>query len=211
MSQSSATERLINPFYAYLGGLASWFANMGLQFVMIPTLAIIYLETSATKLALVQISLSGPQILLLLFAGSLADRTNGRTVLVNIHLIATIPPMILGWLVWSGGLEYWHLIIYALSAGVISSFSAPTRDAMLMRVTQTGVQSAVMMALITQFVAQLIGFSLAGLAAPIAGPWALLAMQVVVMAFGLACALALPSMPPKVPAQELDTPDRNGR
>jgi hypothetical protein len=80
-----------------------------------------------------------------------------------------------------------------------------------MRVTQTGVQSAVMMALITQFVAQLIGFSLAGLAAPIAGPWALLAMQVVVMAFGLLCALALPSMPPKAPAQGLDTPDRGWR
>ena len=30
-------------------------------------------------------------------------------------------------------MEYWHLIIYALSAGVIASFSAPTRDAMLMR------------------------------------------------------------------------------
>ncbi len=211
MSQSSATERLINPFYAYLGGVASWFANMGLQFVMIPTLAVIYLETTATKLALVQICLSVPQILLLLFAGALADRTNGRSVLVNIHLIATIPPIILGWLVWSGDLEYWHLIVYALSAGVISSFSAPTRDAMLTRVARTSVQSAVMMALITQFAAQLIGFSLAGLAAPVAGPWALLAMQVVVMAFGLVCALALPSLPPKAPKQKLDTPDRGWR
>ena len=211
MSQSSATERLINPFYAYLGGVASWFANMGLQFVMIPTLAVIYLETTATKLALVQICLSVPQILLLLFAGALADRTNGRSVLVNIHLIATIPPIILGWLVWSGDLEYWHLIVYALSAGVISSFSAPTRDAMLTRVARTSVQSAVMMALITQFAAQLIGFSLAGLAAPVAGPWALLAMQVAVMAFGLVCALALPSLPPKAPKQKLDTPDRGWR
>ena len=82
MSQSSATERLINPFHAYLGGVASWFANMGLQFVMIPTLAVIYLETTATKLALVQICLSVPQILLLLFAGALADRYSRRWIIL---------------------------------------------------------------------------------------------------------------------------------
>ena len=56
---------------------------------MIPTLAVIYLETTATKLALVQICLPSPQ-LFGLFLGALADRTNGRSVLVNIHLMATI-------------------------------------------------------------------------------------------------------------------------
>ena len=212
MSQSPTTAgRLITPFNAYLGGVASWFANMGLQFVMIPTLAVIHLETSATKLALVQMSLALPQLLLLMFAGSLADRTNGRTMLVNIHVIATLPPMVLGWLVWTSNLEYWHLVAYGLISGVISSFSAPTRDALLMRVTRAGVQSAVMMALITQFAAQLIGFMLAGLAAPVAGPWALLALQVAVMVFGLACALALPSLPPKEIIASPEIPDRGWR
>ncbi len=189
-------RRMIHPLTAYLGGVGSWFASMGLQFVMIPTLVIITLGASASALAFVQMALSIPQLFLLIYAGSLADRSNGRTMLIIIHALAALPPVMLGWLVWFDGLQYWHMVIFAISMGLLSAFSMPTRDGLLTRVTQSNVQKAVMMALLTQFGAQLIGFSLAGLAAPLAGPWALLALQCLALLIGLLSALALPSLPP---------------
>ena len=58
-----------------------------------------------------------------------------------------------------------------------------------------------MLALIAQFAAQLMGYVLAGAAAPLAGPWALLAMQTVALLIGFLLTLALPDFPP-VPAQD---------
>jgi MFS family permease len=79
---------------------------------------------------------------------------------------------------------------------VTFAFMVPTRDALLSRVSTTHMQGAVMMALIAQFGAQLLGYILAALAAPIAGPWALLAMQSLALFVGFAFTLALPDFPP---------------
>ena len=81
------------------------------------------------------------------------------------------------------------------------AFMVPTRDALLSRVASGNIQNAVMLALIAQFAAQLMGYVLAGAAAPLAGPWALLAMQTVALLIGFLLTLALPDFPP-VPAQD---------
>ena len=80
--QDQTAARLINPLVAYLGGVSSWFASLGLQFVLVPTLAIITLKTSASELAIVQMMFSLPQLFLLLYAGSIADKSNSRLVLM---------------------------------------------------------------------------------------------------------------------------------
>ena len=208
MSQSSQKRALqkthfgMSSLVPYLGGVGAWFANMGLQFVMIPTFVVIVMGGSAGDLALAQIAMSLPQLFLLIYAGGIADRSNGRTLTVLVHLLATIPTSVLAWVVWSGAMAYWHIIIYAVCVGILSAFAAPTRDAMLTRVSGNNVHNTVMMSLFTQFTAQLIGFSLAGLAAPVAGPWALPTMQVAVILVGLLCALLLPNIPPLVHRQD---------
>ncbi|MDA9230270.1 MFS transporter [Alphaproteobacteria bacterium] len=194
-SERSATPR-IPPLAAYLGGVGSWFASLGLQFVVMPTLAIITLETSANELAIVQMMFSIPQLFLLLYAGSVADRSNARHVLMILHGLAALPIAALGWLVYYDALSFWHLIMFAITMGILSAFVAPTRDGVLTRVTNKNIQSAVMMALVTQFIAQLSGFVLAGLAAPIAGPWALLALQLIAILFGLLASFLLPDLTP---------------
>lgn len=199
----------LNPLIPYLGGVGAWFGQMGLQFVMIPTLVVIVLEASASELAFAQIAMSLPQLFLLVYAGGVADRNNGRHMLIVIHLLASLPTSLISWLAWSGQIAYWHIIVYALAVGIVSAFSAPTRDAMLTRVSSGNVQSAVMMSLFTQFTAQIIGFTLAGIAAPLAGPWALPAMQSVVILFGLVCAILLPNIPP-IP-HDPDDAEINGR
>ena len=193
--RSAARRPFVNPQQAYLAGMASWFIGMGLQFVMIPTLAAVYLRVSPQELAFAQMSISIPQLLILPFSGRIADRTDGRKLLMLIHAIAVIPPIMIFWLVWSNNLAYWNLIVYGMSMGAIFAFSAPTRDALLTRVQPTNIQKAVMAAMITQFVAQLTGFSLAGIAAPLADPWALPAMNAAVLFLGFFAAFLLPSYP----------------
>jgi len=178
----------VSPQTAYIAGIVSWFSGMGLQFVIIPTLAAVYLNSTAQELAIAQMSISIPQLLLLFITGQIADRSNARRMLIGIHGLAIIPPFMTFWLVYSGNLTYWNIIVYGLCMGSLFAFSAPTRDALMQR--------GVMASMIAQFTAQLAGFVLAGIAAPLAGPWTLPAMHAMVLAFGLFAAALLPNLPP---------------
>ena len=196
---------MINPFHAYLGGVASWFANMGLQFVMIPV-AVIYLKTTATKLALVQICLSVPQILCC-FSPARWPIVPMGAVLVNIHLIATIPPIILGWLV---GAVIWVLsdCLCAVGRGHIFIFLNarchvdPRHPHRRAKRRDGGTHHAICCPAYRLFAGR----------ARCTGCWAqvLLAMQVVVMAFRLFVHSRYRHCHP-APAQDLNTPDRGWR
>jgi MFS family permease len=182
--------------FAYLGGIATWFTSHGLQFVMVPTLVVVTLNGSAAQLAAAQVALALPQVLLMLYAGSVADKTDSRKILLIVNVLAAIPPMALGWLTYHGLVAYWHIIVFGLFMSAGFAFMVPTRDALLSRVAQTHMQGAVMMALLAQFGAQLLGYILAGIAAPLAGPWALLALQSLALLVGFGFTLALPDFPP---------------
>lgn len=195
--QSVLTPRWgINPMAAYLGGIATWFTSHGLQFVMVPTLVIVTLGGSAGQLAAAQVALALPQVFLMLYAGSVADKNDSRKILLIVNLVAAVPPILLGWLTYTGLLAYWHIIAFACVMSATFAFMVPTRDALLSRVTTTHMQGAVMMALMAQFGAQLLGYILAAGAAPLAGPWALLALQCLALLFGFLFTLALPDFPP---------------
>lgn len=196
-SEAGLTPRWgIDPMLPYLGGIATWFTANGLQFVMVPTLVIITLGGTASQLAAAQVALALPQVFLMMFAGSLADKSDSRQILLWVNLLAALPPIALGWLTYTDQLAYWHIIIFAMMMSAVFAFMVPTRDALLSRVATGNIQHAVMMALIAQFAAQLLGYILAGAAAPIAGPWALLAMQSIALIIGFGLTLALPDFPP---------------
>lgn len=194
----------VNPMFAYLGGIATWFTSHGLQFVMVPTLVIVVLGGTAAQLAAAQVALALPQVFLMLYAGSLADRKDSRKILLAVNCLAAIPPILLGWLTYMDMLAYWHIIGFACIMSATFAFMVPTRDALLSRVSTTHMQGAVMMALVAQFAAQLLGYILAAIAAPLAGPWALLALQSVALIVGFVFTLALPDFPPLThqPSQE---------
>ncbi len=193
----------INPMAAYLGGIATWFTSHGLQFVMVPTLVVVTLGGSAAQLAAAQVALALPQVFLMLYAGSVADKNDSRKILLVVNILAALPPMALGWLTYQEAVAYWHIIVFALFMSATFAFMVPTRDALLSRVATGNMQTAVMMALLAQFGAQLLGYILAGAAAPFAGPWALLAMQSVALLVGFALTLCLPDFPP-IPHSEAD-------
>ena len=183
----------------YLAGTSSWFASSGMQTIVFPWLVTVVLHEPAARVGIAQMSLMAPSIFLMLLGGAVADRADCRRLLVRGHLVAALPPLLLGAAIAGGGLAYGGLIAYALAVGTAGAFVMPARDAMLTRVAAGGLGRAVAVMTATQFAAQLVGIAVGGSAGTIGAP-ALLLLQAAVLAFGGIAALRLPAVPPMVGA-----------
>lgn len=179
----------------YLAGTSSWFASSGMQTIVFPWLVTVVLHEPAARVGIAQMSLMAPSIFLMLLGGAVADRADCRRLLVRGHLVAALPPLLLGAAIAGGWLAYGGLIAYALAVGTAGAFVMPARDAMLTRVAAGGLGRAVAVMTATQFAAQLVGIAVGGSAGSIGAP-ALLLLQAAVLAFGGIAALRLPAAPP---------------
>jgi MFS family permease len=179
----------------YLAGTSSWFASSGMQTIVFPWLVTVVLHEPAARVGIAQMSLMAPSIFLMLLGGAVADRADCRRLLVRGHLVAALPPLLLGAAIAGGWLAYGGLIAYALAVGTTGAFVMPARDAMLTRVAAGGLGRAVAVMTATQFAAQLVGIAVGGSAGTIGAP-ALLLLQAAVLAFGGIAARRLPAAPP---------------
>ncbi|MBI1261350.1 MAG: MFS transporter [Rhizobiales bacterium] len=179
----------------YLGGQASWFVSLGIQFVLFPYLVANVLEESAAKVGIAQMSLMVPSLLFMLLGGATADQSDVRRILIRVHILAAIPPLLLAIVFIFGDLSYSALIIYALAMGTLGAFAMPARDSALTRVAGNNIQKTVAMAMGTQMGSQLVGMLVAALAATTGTP-ALLIVQMIVMLGGGYASWKLAPLPP---------------
>jgi MFS family permease len=184
----------------YLAGTGAWFASSGMQTIVFPWLVTVVLHEPAARIGIAQMSLMAPSIFLMLLGGAVADRADCRRLLVRGHLVAAVPPLLLGAAIAGGGLAYGGLIVYALAVGTAGAFVMPARDAMLTRVAEGGLGRAVAVMTATQFAAQLVGIALGGSAGAIGAP-AVLLLQAAVLALGGIATLRLPAAPPMAGAE----------
>jgi len=172
-------------FGAYLFTNGAWFLAFGVQVVLFPYLVRVVLGESEVRFGYAQMALQLPTALFILFGGFVADRVDGKRLVIAACCIAVATFTVLGGAVISGVLTYELVIIYAVVVGVMSAFATPARDAMLslMAPDQSvhGVQRAVSIASLSQFGGQLIGMAFAAGAAFI-GVGALLMGQAGLMA-----------------------------
>ncbi len=180
----------------YLGGQASWFIGLGIQFVIFPFLVTQILHESAARVGIAQMSLMAPALFFMLLGGTVADHGDVRRILIRVHLLAALPPLLLASIYLSGYLTYATLIVYALAMGTLGAFAMPARDSALNRVAETNIQQAVTLAMGMQMGSQLVGMLIAALAA-ITGTAALLFFQAAVMLAGLWASAKLTPLPPK--------------
>ena len=179
----------------YLGGQASWFISLGIQFVIFPFLVTQVLHEPAARVGIAQMSLMIPSLLFMLLGGTVADHGDARRILIRVHLFATLPPLLLAVVFLTDNLTYGTLIVYALTMGTLGAFAIPARDSALSRVAETKIQQAVTMAMGVQMGSQLVGMLIAALAA-ITGTPALLFFQAAVMFAGLWMSVRLAPLPP---------------
>ncbi|MEZ5939548.1 MAG: MFS transporter [Hyphomonadaceae bacterium] len=183
---------------AYMFVQIAWFTAFGLQTVLFPYLLKNVLGVSGTLLGLAQMALAAPSVVFILLGGVIAERADGRSLLMLFHLLAALPAIGLGFLLKSDSHEYWMMLVYAISMGTIGAFMMPARDAILNEVVarrqQVGsritIQQGVAFATLAQFAAQIVGLWVGGWASGV-GVWPLLIAQGAVVAMGALAAYFL--------------------
>lgn len=199
----------------YLAVQCSWFMAFGLQLVLFPYLITgrSHLHMDGLALGLANMALSLPSVIFLLIGGVVAERADGRRLLIILHLLAAMPALLLAMAVSRGELSYPAMILYALAIGTIGAFMMPARDSIVNEVVErrmrvgsnVTLQLGVTLATMAQFLAQIVGLILAGYAdkptkmppwlggfsvGPIA-PETLLAVQGLALASGAGFALLM--------------------
>ena len=159
---------------AYLMVQCSWFMAFGLQMVLFPYLITgqDHLHMDGLALGLANMALSAPSVIFLLIGGVVAERADGRRLLIVLHLLAAIPALFLALAVARGQLTYPGMIIYGLTIGTVGAFMMPARDSIVNEVVErrmrvgsnVTLQLGVTLATMAQFLAQIAGLVLAGYA-----------------------------------------------
>ena len=173
-SEASGTP---HEFRWYMAGYATFFFGMGLQGVIVPWLVAVELQESAERLGLAQMAGMLPGLLLVLVGGLLADRAELRAHLIRMTAMAALPAFALAALIMAGALTFPKVVAYAVLMGTFGALIMPARDALLtnvaIRTPNMDIARAVSSATFAQFLAQLAGFAVAGVAGSL-GPATLL-------------------------------------
>jgi MFS family permease len=190
------------PFGGYLVLVAGWFFGFGLQTTIFPGVITFTLGESAERLGIAQAALTAPMMLLLPFAGVLAERKDRRGIIFYFYIFAGLAATTLGALLMTDHLSYWIMVAFALMIGVAGGFVMPARDSAINPVVRISgrtrhggidLQRAVVMASAVQFGAQILGMGL-GYIAAYTGPGALFVCQGIGLFIGGLSAAFLPRL-----------------
>jgi MFS family permease len=122
------------------------------------------LTTKAILLGLVNFAAGLPALILAPIAGSLADRVDKRKILVATQIVQIIFAVALGFLVMSGHVRIWHIILFASLLGIAFSYEMPAISALVPElVKREEIAAAVALDRSVFHGSRLIGPSLAGL------------------------------------------------
>ena len=90
----------------------------------------IYDQTKqATPFAIAVLFGSLPRIFLLPIAGSIADRFNRRKIMIAADVLSAVLTLAIFLLLGAGGLQQWHIYIFAMLGSVLSAFQEPAYTA----------------------------------------------------------------------------------
>ena len=180
----------------FISGVGSWFTALGMQGVLFSWLVVGVLHAEAEWVGIAQSALMLPSILLVLIGGMVADRSDGRSLLIGLHVVASVLSACLVVIVANEWLSMPLLIGYALCMGSVQAFVMPTRDALLSEVAGTNMLRAVAGMTLTQWLSQALGALLAGSARWL-GIVPALCMHSLILLAGAPTLRKLPPTPPQ--------------
>jgi MFS family permease len=117
-----------------------------------------------------------PVLLFSLVGGVAADRVSKRGMLVVTQTLQMLQAAVLGWLVLTGAVRFWHIAALATALGFTSAFDIPTRQAFIFEMVEgADMMNAVALNSTIFNAARLFGPAIAGLAIATMGmAWAFL-------------------------------------
>jgi MFS family permease len=182
------------PFRRYLIGTSisdtgTWMQVMAQGWIMST------LTDKAIMLGMVNFAAGLPMIFLTMFGGSAADRFDKRRILVSTQVVQIALAIVLGWLIYTGRIQIWHIIVIAGLLGIAFAFEHPALSALVPElVKHEEIAAAVALDRAVFHCARLVGPSVGGV---IVGVWGT-AMAFFGNAFTfVALIVALLSLPPR--------------
>ncbi len=115
----------VGAFFSFCG---SWVQNVAQGFL------VYQLTGSKVLLALVATLGMLPVTFFGIFAGSLVDTLNKRTLLVIAQSVYSASALFLAAATYFGFVQYWHILVVALVTGCVSAIEMPTRQSITSRV-----------------------------------------------------------------------------
>lgn len=135
---------------------------MGLHAVLYPWLVVGVLNESPSRLGLAQLAVLLPNLLFILPGGVISDRRHRGSWLSQLYMLYTLPiALLLGAIIYDQ-LTFTVLILFGMVFGTVSAFVQPARESLLGYASQTLMHQAVAKVVMIQFIAQGIGFAIAG-------------------------------------------------
>lgn len=164
-------KNLNNPFIAlkhknyryYIIGMSISLIGTWMQNIAQPWLAYT-LTKSPMLLSLIGALQFMPTLLFSLFAGVIIDRYNRKNIILLTQVASLIITFIFVILVWSGSIQYWHILILATALGTVNALDFPARQAFVSElVAKEDLMNAIALNSMTFNLARIIGPAIAGL------------------------------------------------
>ena len=113
----------------WISTLASY---AGMQMDMVVRGWLIFQMTgSALALGIVSLASGVPIVVISVFSGAIADRVHKRNTLILFQSGAAVIALTIAALIATGSIQWWYFIIAAILQGIIFSFIAPLRQALI--------------------------------------------------------------------------------
>lgn len=93
------------------------------------------LTNSPFLLSLVSALQFTPMLLFSLFAGVLIDKVSKKKLLIFTQSASLAVTLVLAVLVWTGKVQYWHILITATALGIVNTLDMPARQAFIVEMT----------------------------------------------------------------------------
>jgi MFS family permease len=155
---------------ALVSNIGTWMQRTAQDWLVLTQLT----HHSAAAVGVVMALQFGPQLLLLPWTGSAADRFNQRRLLMATQATMGVLGLGLGALTVSGAVELWHVYVFAFLSGCAAAFDAPVRQTFVAElVGDEDLPNAVALNATLINAAQIVGPAVAGLTiAAIGTGWA---------------------------------------
>ncbi len=118
------------PFGRYAVGEAismtgTWMQTMAQSWVMAS------LTNRAVMLGMVNFVSALPMLALSMYGGTVADKYDKRKILVAANVVQIVLALVVGWLVMTGRVQIWHILVAAVLLGFSAAFEMPSASALV--------------------------------------------------------------------------------
>ena len=147
----------------YLRAIGANSVATGIHSVLFPWLVIGVVGASASELGLAQMAILLPNTIFLLFGGVISDRIHRGAWLSLLYMLYVMPLSMLWWFYAFNTLTFQLLIVSGVMFGFLNAFVQPARESLLVFTPSHLMHQSVAKSIVVKFIAQGVGFGLAGL------------------------------------------------